>query len=347
MHLVTGAAGYVGSNICNKLVNLGEDVIGIDILDRPSNLNKNVKFKLLNILDDTKLSSILNRVDFVHHNAALVPLTKSGRRFREVNVLGTQKILKLSIEKKVKHFSHMSSSAVFGIPSELPLTNLSSRIPAEIYGTSKKDAEDIVLGALNEKSTTVSIIRPRTILGGGRLGIFELLFRWIKNDQPIFLIGEGDGLFQFAHIDDIAYASINSCKQCKGGIFNVGTTTFNTLYDDLDSFIKAVNSKSRIITLPEKITIKTLTLFDKLGISPFAPWHYLTYSHPFYFESEDVFQRLNYSPKGSNIDYLIESYESFLNQKDIVNNKLNKSPHTKPLKEGIISLAANLVGKLF
>ena len=42
MHLVTGAAGYVGSNICNKLVNLGEDVIGIDILDRPSNLNKNV-----------------------------------------------------------------------------------------------------------------------------------------------------------------------------------------------------------------------------------------------------------------------------------------------------------------
>ena len=58
----------------------------------------------------------MRNVDFVHHNAALVPLTKSGDLYREVNVLGTKNLLKLAIKNEAKHFCHMSSSAVFGVP---------------------------------------------------------------------------------------------------------------------------------------------------------------------------------------------------------------------------------------
>lgn len=341
MHLVTGAAGYVGSNICNSLIKSGEKVLGIDLLERPSFLNKQVEYSKVDILDTEKIGKLMKSIDYVHHNAALVPLTKSGEKFREVNVNGTKNILKISIENKVKHFTHMSSSAVFGIATEFPITNFSTRNPVEIYGQSKKDAEDIVLGAINYSDTSISVIRPRTILGGDRLGIFELLFRWVSLDKPIFIIGKGNGLYQFAHINDIVNASIKSALSKTSGVFNVGATSFGTLYEDLNLFLKTVNSSSRVILLPEKLTIKSLSIMDKLGISPFAPWHYLTYSHPLYFDSDYVYKKLNYQPEGSNLDYLVESYKGFIKNKNKTKNTNLKSPHTKPIKEGLISIIAD------
>ena len=129
---------------------------------------------------------------------------------------------------------HMSSSAVFGIPYELPLTNTSYRYPVEIYGQSKKDAEDLILNAMAINTDfSASIVRPRTILGTKRLGIFELLFRWISKGKDAFLIGKGEGLFQFAHINDIVNSSIQSCLLNKRGVFNVGALEFSSLYEDL------------------------------------------------------------------------------------------------------------------
>ena len=141
----------------------------------------------------------------------------------------------------------MSSSAVFGIPLELPLNNFSKREPVEIYGKSKKDAEDLVMNLISANpNLSCSIIRPRTILGNERLGIFELLFRWISKGKDIFVIGKASDPFQFAHIEDIVNASINSCINQKRGVFNVGTLEFRSLTSDLESFLKMIEGNSML-----------------------------------------------------------------------------------------------------
>ena len=237
----------------------------------------------------------------------------------------------------------MTSSAVFGLPMELPLTNLSDRIPVEIYGQSKKDAEDLVISLMAANSNfSASIVRPRTILGTERLGIFELLFKWISQGTDAFVIGKGSGLFQFAHINDIVNSSIQSCILKKKGIFNVGALEFSSLSEDLESLTEYANTGSRVKKLPENITIGGLKILDNLNLSPFAPWHYLTYHKSFYFDSSYVFQELNFSPKGSNIECLKEAYDSYLKNKEQLGLNIEgiTSPHKSKLKANLIDLTA-------
>ena len=240
----------------------------------------------------------------------------------------------------------MSSSAVFGLPTELPLLNSSTRTPCEIYGQSKKDAEDIVLACIaSNPDFSCSIVRPRTILGTERMGIFELLFRWISQSKDIFVIGKADLPFQFAHIDDIVNASVLSCLKNTRGVFNVGTLEFRSLSEDLTSLVEFADTKSKIIHLPEKLTISGLTILDKLKLSPFAPWHYLTYHKPFYFDSSEVYRKLEYSPKGTNIEILKQAYKYYVDHRLNISSSKG-SPHRSSLKSGVIDLLASVISKL-
>ena len=343
-HLVTGGSGYVGSFISKNLAENGESVISIDVLPC-ENKYKGVEYITGSVLDKDLIDSLTSKCDYVHHNAALVPLTKSGKNFKKVNVEGTSVVVKSAIKNKVSHLSHMSSSAVFGIPSELPLVNSSIREPIEIYGNSKKEAEDIVMALIaSNPEFSCSIIRPRTILGTERLGIFELLFRWISKGKDVFVIGKSLEPFQFAHIDDIVNASIKSCLLSKRGVYNVGTLEYGSLTNDLISLIEFAKTSSRVIHLPESLTINGLKFLDKLNLSPFAPWHYLTYHKPFYFDSQYVYDQLDYEPRGSNIQILIESYKSYLDN-SINNSSTNLSPHRTKLRSSAIDLIAKVLSR--
>ena len=111
-HLVTGASGFVGSAIVKDLSKKGYEVISVDIIDDPK-IKKISEFHNINILDKDRLSKIFQNVECVHHNAALVPLSKSGKKFHETNVLGTKNIIELSLKHCISHIFSTTQCILF------------------------------------------------------------------------------------------------------------------------------------------------------------------------------------------------------------------------------------------
>lgn len=336
MHLVTGGSGFVGSNIARILAERGERVKVLDLW-KADDLPDSVEFVQADINDAAAVERAMQGVRYVHHNVALVPLAKAGDRYWTVNVEGTRVALEAARKVQVRMFCHMSSSAVFGSPDVMPITNDTPRSPIEIYGRAKLAGEELVMKA-GAEGLPVSIIRPRTIIGTGRLGIFQILFDWIRDGANIYIIGNGNHLFQFVHIDDLAESSIRSCLREIRGVFNVGTDHFGTLREDLEFLCQHAGTGSRVKSLPMWLAINALKLLDHAGLSPLSPWHYLTYHKPFFFDSELAFAALGYRPRYSNREMLTSSYDWFVNNYDQLKVSAQASSHKRPVRQGILRI---------
>jgi nucleoside-diphosphate-sugar epimerase len=332
-HLVTGGSGFLGNLIIKRLLDAGHDVISLDIWEDPQ-ASRDFEFRKIDVRDYNAVYESMRGVSMVHHNAALVPLTKSGKDFWSVNVEGSKSVALAALNSEVETFIHMSSSAIFGAPKVLPITKTTATAPIEIYGRGKL-AGEVAVREILEKSTVNSIaIRPRTIIGQERLGIFKILFDWIAEGRDIYTIGDGKNLFQFVHAHDLMDAYMIIAKQEKSGAYNVGTNVFGTLNEALENVILHAGSKSRVKHLPRGISIATLQTLDKLKLSPLAPWHYLTYDKPFYFDVTELIE-MGWNPKYSNDQMLAEAYDSVRNMKSTTTEF---SAHRKSVREGVLGL---------
>ena len=113
-HLVTGGSGFLGNLIARRLLERGEQVSILDIWE-DSTRPKEIAFIKADIRDRAAVAASMKGIDVVHHNVALVPLTKSGDKFWEVNVDGSRIAAEEASKAGVNSFIHMSSSAIFGI----------------------------------------------------------------------------------------------------------------------------------------------------------------------------------------------------------------------------------------
>ena len=336
LHLVTGGSGFVGSNIARLLVERREPARALDVW-KADDLPEEVEFVEADINDVEAVEKAMYGVTCVHHNAALVPLAKAGKQYWTVNVEGTRVALEAAARAKVRLFAHMSSSAVFGAPDEMPVTNDSPRKPVEIYGEAKLAAENLVITASRE-GLPAAVIRPRTTIGRGRLGIFQILFEWVRDGANVFVIGSGNHKFQFLHVDDLCEVSIQVCLQEKEGLFNLGTDRFGTLRETLENLVHEAGPRSRVKSLPVGPSIGTLTVLDKLGLSPLSAWHYLTYHKAYFFDSEPVYRALNWRPRYSNDEMFLSSYDWFLRHYDEDRASAVGSSHKRPVRQGILKL---------
>ncbi len=334
-HLVTGGSGFLGNLIARRFHAIGDQVTVLDIWEdqtRP----KQIKFVNCDILNRDLVRAQMQDVEIVHHTAALVPLTKSGNRFFEVNVDGSRIVAEEAARAGVKYFIHMSSSAIFGAPN-CPADNNTQTVPLEIYGKSKLEGELAVRSVSERTGLKLTSVRPRTLLGQERLGIFQILFEWIKDGSNIYVIGTGNNKIQFLHVDDLIDAYMLVYSIGKPGLYNVGTDQFDTLRTHLENLCAHAKSKSKVIGLPEQFTIQILKSLDAIGVSPLAPWHYLTYSKDFYFDLQPLLQ-IGWRPKYSNDRMLQDSYDSFVGNYRNLINTANVSAHRQPVKEQFLSL---------
>lgn len=340
--LVTGGSGYFGSILVSQLVKNGwkVKVLDINVTDAPI---PGVEYIEGDIRDLNKCIQATTGVDVVFHNVAQVPLAKNRKLFKDVNIEGTHTLCEACRISGIGNFVYTSSSAVYGLPSRLPVRLSDEKRPIEEYGKAKLTGE-LIVNNLQDFGVRVNIIRPRTILGSGRLGIFSLLFQWIDSGYLIFTLGSAEGKYQFIHAIDLAEGIMRSLDVPGSREYNLGATRFDSLKVDLESLCKYAKSNSRIVALPDKPIRSILTLLSSIKILPFASYQLQLYSRAMFFDSHSSWQELRYEPRFSNSEAMIDSYEWYRKNKSNP-ERSGQSRHQAKIKGKSISLV-NLLLKV-
>lgn len=338
-HLITGGSGFIGNLVAKRLREKGEEVRVLDIWEDPTR-PADIEFMKASVNDRDAVRKAVEGIDVVHHNAALVAQCDAGQDYYNVNTTGSKIVAEEAAKAGVKSIIHTSSTAVFGVPVEEPITNTTPLLPMEDYGRSKLAGELVMEAICKEHDMTCITIRPRATLGAGRLGIFGILFEWISENRNVYVIGSGDIKFQFIHAADLMDLYMIALEANKPGTYNVGTDEFGTLRGDLEKLIEYAGSTSKVKSLPEGLAINSLRALYHLRLSPLVPWHYLTYHKACYFDPAPL-HALGWKAQYSNMRMLEESYDWFKNSRAEDRN-LGKSAHRAPLAQGALWLVKKI-----
>jgi UDP-glucuronate 4-epimerase len=265
--LVTGGAGFIGSNLCEKAINLGHRVICIDNFNnyynpliKERNISKlinNDNFILYNcdILDLLKIEEVFskNKIDLVIHLAARTgvrPSIENALLYETVNVQGTINILDKCRHYGILNFIFASSSSVYGGNTKVPFSE-SDNVdhPISPYAATKKAGELICYSYSYLFGMSIYCYRFFTVYGPGQrpeMAIHKFT-RQILNEQKIDLFGDGDSSRDYTYIDDIINVITDNLENIKGfEIINLGNSKPVRLLE-LVSIIEKITKKKALL----------------------------------------------------------------------------------------------------
>lgn len=238
--LVTGVAGFIGSHLGERLIDIGYEVIGVDgfisyysreIKERNlTKLMKSSRFKFIegNLLD-LDLASIISDVDYIFHQAAQAGVRTSwGADFyiyTENNIRATQYLLESSKNKKIKKFIYASSSSIYGNCVDIPMRENSAPLPVSPYGVTKLAGEQLCYLYWKNYGIPVISLRYFTVYGPRQRPdmAFNRFTKAILEDKEIIVYGDGEQTRDFTYIDDIVNANILAMiNGINGNVYNIG-----------------------------------------------------------------------------------------------------------------------------
>lgn len=334
--LVTGGSGYLGETVVRKLCERGDTVRVLDLVDnedRPGD----VEMIRGDICDPVAVQRAVQGMQIVHHDVAQVPLAKDKEKFWSVNVEGTRILLDAALRAGVEKVLLVSSSAIYGVPPRNPVDASVAPHPREAYGRAKLEGERVAEEYV-KKGLDVSIVRPRTVLGHGRLGIFQILFEWVRRGRPIYTLGDGHNRYQFVHADDLASVCLRADRLPGSHVFLAGTDRFGTMRQLLDGLVAHAGTRSPIRALPFGPTQLAMAVTSKLGLSPLGDYHTLMYGREMFFDVTETKQLLGWEPRYSNAEMIAESYDWYVAHREEVLARKDASHHRSPVKLGVLKL---------
>jgi nucleoside-diphosphate-sugar epimerase len=332
--LITGGSGYFGTVLADRALEQGARVRIFDLNPPDPRPDAEIEYVPGDVRDRAAVETACDGIDVVFHNVAQVPLARDRTLFDSVNVVGTANVLLAARGAGVSKVVHTSSSAIFGIPDTNPVTEDTPGRPLEAYGRAKLRAEVLCREAA-AAGLDVTIIRPRTILGHGRLGIMAVLFEFVADGAPVFVLGKGSNRYQFVHSDDLADAVLLAGAREGATVYNVGATEFGTMRDTLQALVDHAKTGSRVHSLPIGPARVAMRALADLGLAPFAPYHWLLYGESLWFDVTRARTELGWEPKHSNASMVIESYEWFLAHRHAFDS-VRASHHQSPAPPGLL-----------
>jgi nucleoside-diphosphate-sugar epimerase len=317
LYSISGGAGFLGLHLARRLLAEGHQVRTLDVVPLDDvELEQSVEELRGDIRDPDRVRALVAGAGVVVHAAAALPIQASRESIRSVNVGGTENVLHAAHDAGVRRVVFISSTAVYGVPEKHPIEESDPLVGVGAYGESKIDAE----GLCRVAAVETTIIRPKTFIGPERLGVFEILFDWIREGRRIYTLGKGYNRYQLLGVEDLVDAIVRAGHEPKAAreTFNVGATEFGTVRSDLQALIDHAGSSSRLQPIPVKPAELALRGLELMRVSPLAEWHYKTAHKDSFVDVTKAQQLLGWQPRLSNRDALIETYDWYLANRERV-----------------------------
>jgi nucleoside-diphosphate-sugar epimerase len=260
--LVTGAAGFIGSHLCDALIARGDDVVGVDCFTenysavrKRTNLTDaladGLEFRFLDLACDS-LEPLLAGVDTVYHLAAQPGVRSSWGEDFELyarrNLVATQRLLEASVRAGLARFVFASSSSVYGHVFAQPARESDRLTPVSPYGLTKAACEELV--AVYRRVHGLSAVSLRYFTAFGPRQRPEMAFasfiRAVLSGRPLRVLGDGLQTREFTYVGDAVAATIAAAEHGTGLVYNIGGGTTSTLLDAIAQ-IERLADRSAVI----------------------------------------------------------------------------------------------------
>ncbi len=297
--LVTGGAGYIGSNTTLQLLDAGYDVVVVDNLSRGHRSAVDpARLRVVDVLDTEGLVRVMKEkpCDAVIHFAAYIAVGESMKIpeiYFKNNTAGSLSLLTAMLETGVKNIVFSSTAAVYGMPERVPIPETAPRVAVNAYGESKIMVETLLEWFDRIHGIRNVCLRYFNASGAdpeGRAGedhepethLIPLLFRAVQTGQPVTLFGDdyatpdGTCIRDYIHVTDLAQAHIAAVEMlCAGGAsnkFNVGAGVGFSVREVLGAVEKVTGRKVPFIMGPRRDGDPPLLVADSTRLQTALGW---------------------------------------------------------------------------
>lgn len=319
-HIIFGGDGFLGTELTKILVQRGESVLICD--EKRSDKfgsydSPNVAYLKMDVRESSTFESIeVGEDDVVYHFAArlLVPILPRAERqdyFWQALYVGTDNVLKWMDSVGLKKMVYYTTDMVYGHTVEHPRTENHPCEPIGPYGEAKYQTE-ILVDKYRERGFSISLFRPRLIIGHGRLGILEKLFKLVDLNLPVPTIGNGKNYYQFISVTDCALACLAAVEAgLPNENYNLGSSNPPTVNELLGTLIKEANSKSFLIPTPAFAVKAVLSVLDKINKPIMDPEQYLIADETCVLDCSKAKRDLGWEPKDDDTSMLLVAYRDY------------------------------------
>lgn len=262
--LVTGGAGFIGSNVVDALIEKGHKVIVVDDLStgKKENLNPNTQFFNIDLRDKDALKEVFQNVrpEAIYHLAAQIDVRKSAADpafDASVNIIGSINLFELAVKYNVRRIIFSSTGgALYGEPENLPASEDTLIAPLAPYGVSKYCVEQYLNYFEGMYGIERVILRYANVYGLrqdplGEAGVIAIFTGRILNEESPIIYGDGNQTRDYAYVEDIVKANLLAIDG-KQGIYNIGTGIETSVNELVKMFSTILNKDIKPVYEPPR-----------------------------------------------------------------------------------------------